>query len=508
MNDLQQWLKQMEAPKGQQVPRKNGELPQGKDFDGDFNELPEMEGGAELGDEQPQGMKQQKELREVKYQKPGQQKGLDYGGQKDQQKTEKQNQKPQNQQNPQQMPPVKEEPTALEKMLELAMKQAEAEREQRKQEREQQNQQQQQQDSEKIQEHEQRLDNLEERVEVIEANYVGQETFQSGIDGLQGQLDKINQPKLINIEGRTPIEIKERTHPVFERLLQKMTRYKQAYLVGPAGSGKTTLASQVAKALGLRFGAISCSAGMAEAHLLGRMIANGSYIQSQLVDLYENGGVFLFDEVDAADANTMLVLNSALANGYMSVPNRADKPTAVRHPDFLCVVAANTLGTGSFEYHGRNYLDAAFLDRFALSRLQVNYDLELEREFLAGDAEFARLLHKMRYNLESSKTRRVLSTRVCRDAGVALLAGDTPQQVIDDVTLGWTQEEIQRAMKDVVVPKSSPLKQIGIKNAEREKTKRDQEAAAAKKAAKDLAKQAVQNRQEEVLEVIAEEVLA
>jgi len=41
------------------------------------------------------------------------------------------------------------------------------------------------------------------------------------------------------------------------------------------------------------------------------------------------------------------VLNSALANGKMAVPNRPEKPFATKHPDFVCIAAVNTLGTGA-----------------------------------------------------------------------------------------------------------------------------------------------------------------
>ncbi len=43
---------------------------------------------------------------------------------------------------------------------------------------------------------------------------------------------------------------------------------------GPDGAGKTTLSEQCAKALDLPFGHVSCSLGMSEAQLLGRMNAH------------------------------------------------------------------------------------------------------------------------------------------------------------------------------------------------------------------------------------------
>ncbi|WP_216726141.1 AAA family ATPase [Hymenobacter siberiensis] len=326
------------------------------------------------------------------------------------------------------------------------------------------------------------LGTLEGRVTDIEGNYVGQQTFQDSIDAFEEKLAQVLTPTIINIPERPQITFSKRTHVAFNEVLFLAEQFQQVYIVGPAGTGKTTLADDVAKALGLKFGFISCTAGMAEAHLLGRMLADGTYLGTSFVNCYENGGVFLFDEVDAADANTMLVINSALANGILSVPNRAAQPVARRHADFVCIVAANTLGTGSFEYHGRNYLDAAFLDRFALSKERVDYDVEMEREMIAGDAEMGRVLHKIRFNLEATKTRRILSTRAFQGTTKLLLAGKPPQYVIDKLMLGWTSEEVARAMKDVVVPKRSPLFDVGLKQREAAKTRREQAAAEAKKA--------------------------
>ena len=100
--------------------------------------------------------------------------------------------------------------------------------------------------------------------------------------------------------------------------------HRNLLMVGPAGSGKTTLAKDVAEALGLDFGFISLSAGVTETHLFGRMLpqADGTwgYVESVFVRIYRNGGVFLLDELDAADANVMVSINAALANGVLCNP--------------------------------------------------------------------------------------------------------------------------------------------------------------------------------------------
>lgn len=240
--------------------------------------------------------------------------------------------------------------------------------------------------------------------------------------------------------------IKGRMHHVFEEALEVTLIEGQAYFGGPTGSGKTTLAEQIAEAMGLPFGHISCTAGMSEAHLLGRMIADGSYIPSRLVELYENGGVFLVDEVDAADPNTTLILNSALANGILSVPNRKGNPVAKRHPEFYMIAAANTWGNGSSEYNGRNIQDGAFMDRFAMSKVDVDYDIALEKDILNGHADFAKKLWQIRESLKKNRVKKHLSTRVFAAAARAFAKGKTEEQILNRFFIGWAAQEVEKAL--------------------------------------------------------------
>src|SRR5947208_14707694 len=114
-------------------------------------------------------------------------------------------------------------------------------------------------------------------------------------------------------------------------------------MVGLAGSSKTTLARNLEHALRLEFGFISLAAGVTETHLMGRTLpqSDGSwkFVASKFVEIYENGGVFLLDEIDAADANVMVAINAALANGHLVTP---DGTIHQRHEKCIIIGAANT----------------------------------------------------------------------------------------------------------------------------------------------------------------------
>jgi MoxR-like ATPase len=248
-------------------------------------------------------------------------------------------------------------------------------------------------------------------------------------------------------------QIEGKAHAKLARAVRLATARKNILLIGPAGCGKTHLAEQVAAALGLRFAFISCSAGMSEGQLLGRLVPTGDagkfeYLRSEFVRCYEEGGVFLFDELDAADSNTLLILNAALANGHLAVPNRPEKPVAKKHPDFLCIAAANTFGTGADrQYVGRNQLDESTLDRFRVGQIEMDYDADIEVALCPDEALRNRLVG-YRKRARDARVRRIVSMRFIRDAFDMKQVGDTDQEIDDALFAGWTREEIAKVKSE------------------------------------------------------------
>ena len=246
------------------------------------------------------------------------------------------------------------------------------------------------------------------------------------------------------------VHIEGLVHPIFDEVLQLAQARKHIFMPGPAGCGKSHLAKQVAEALELRFGFISCSAGMSESQLLGRLVPAGEggqfvFVGTQFLDCYENGGVFLFDELDAADANVLLVVNSALANGHLSVPSRHENPVAKRHPDFVCIAAANTYGRGADrQYVGRSELDESTLDRFRIGTCPMDCDERLERQ-LCPDSELCDRLIGYRAKIRENRLERIVSTRFMVDAyQMVAELGWTYEQVDAKLMAGWRADEVAK----------------------------------------------------------------
>jgi len=223
-------------------------------------------------------------------------------------------------------------------------------------------------------------------------------------------------------------------------------------LVGPAGSGKTTLAKSVAKALDVPFGMLSLSSGVTETHLFGRWMPQESgkfeYIVSRFVEMYSQPGVFLLDELDAADANVMVAVNAALANGHFT--NVVNGLTYTRHPQCIIIAAANTYGRGGDTmYVGRNALDAATLDRFVLGDVFVDYDREVEKRkaaaLPAADANaLLAWIENLRGRIAEYKVKRIASTRLVERAVAAMLKGKSLDQVKARFFKSWSKDELTK----------------------------------------------------------------
>jgi len=234
---------------------------------------------------------------------------------------------------------------------------------------------------------------------------------------------------LTNIELKIGEEIKtlpeEPRHFLFPEILAATNADIPAALVGPAGSGKSTLCEQVATALSLKYFLQNSVSG--DHQLAGYMDAHGHYQTTSFRTAFEMGGLLLIDEVDTSDAGALKWVNTALANGHAMFP---DKPEPVRrHKDFRIMIAANTFGNGADRlYVGANQLDASTLDRFVF--FDFVYDEKLET-MLSGNLLWAKRVQNLRKAAATEKARIVISPRATIN-GAKLLAVGWKQSVVED----------------------------------------------------------------------------
>jgi MoxR-like ATPase len=263
-------------------------------------------------------------------------------------------------------------------------------------------------------------------------------------------------------------------HSHFEAVLRLASARLNVWLVGPAGSGKTSVASAVAHALGLPDYSASVCALTSKADLVGyRNVLNGEYVRTDLREAFEHGGVFLLDEVDAGNANVMVILNALLANGSYAFPDGK----VAKHPDFVLLAGANTIGMGADrQYVGRNQLDKATVDRFAM--VPFPYDPSIEAamcgvsanalkdapavqkfEFLdtadQGEVqqrceEYCSRVQKIRRAVDSLAVRHIVSPRASLIGCTMIRLGFSPAQVMEfAVWKGLDAETVKKVNQSI-----------------------------------------------------------
>lgn len=192
----------------------------------------------------------------------------------------------------------------------------------------------------------------------------------------------------------------------FQRIVAKVSRGNNVYLYGPAGSGKSHTAEQVADALGLDFYGQTT---IQFAHdVRGYGDAGGNFQKTPFYKAFAFGGLYFQDEYDRSNAEAAIVLNSALANGWYDFPivGRVEA-----HPNFRFMAAGNTLMTGADEeYVTGQEIDASSRDRFAYF-FEVDYSHEVELRIAHGNENIVSFVEDVRQAIKQTGIKHVVSYR-------------------------------------------------------------------------------------------------
>lgn len=173
-----------------------------------------------------------------------------------------------------------------------------------------------------------------------------------------------------------------------------------ALVIGPKGTGKTTLVREFARARGARLDSINFSLRTRESHLVGSKTLSGGSVafdEGILVRSMREGAILYLDEINAAEADVLLRLDEALDDRRQLVLKESDGSTVEAAPGWFVAATINPL-----THVGTKELPPQLLSRFPV-RIRLEYpppevEAEIVRRHLAaagagagaGEADLAR----------------------------------------------------------------------------------------------------------------------
>lgn len=251
--------------------------------------------------------------------------------------------------------------------------------------------------------------------------------------------NKVQGYRFETTRGEYESNAKEYFHPLFAEICAEIEDNNGVYLYGPAGTGKSYMAAQVARALSLDF--YTDNKLLMDYDAKGFADAAGKLVETQFFQAFTKGGLYFLDEINASSALALKVLNDALANGVFTFPVVG---TVNCHENFRFMAAGNGVGVGSgfvdkygVKYIGCNPLDDSTRDRFQ-AWVEVDYCNEISMAvavpFLgaaAGEAvEFLNALRMAQKKcglglLVSNRPLKALCKRVARGMDITAALGLT-----------------------------------------------------------------------------------
>ena len=204
-------------------------------------------------------------------------------------------------------------------------------------------------------------------------------------------VEEANPPQRISLVYE---DFEVKTEGIIPQWLPTAAKYAKLrlpqYWYGPTGAGKTHMAAVLAKLMRLEFYVLSCSPGTPEEAFTAYLLPvgeNGKWgnVMGTFAKAFSEGGLCLLDELDRAERTVLMVIQTALANGYLYLPQLLGDKRLEQHKDFVFVGAGNTAGHGADrKYTAAEQLDWASKDRWRCQTIEVDYDENVEKKLCEG----------------------------------------------------------------------------------------------------------------------------
>ena len=209
---------------------------------------------------------------------------------------------------------------------------------------------------------------------------------------------------------------------------------RNIFVSGESGTGKSDMIQKLADFYGQTVIRINFHQGVTESTLIGKyVVKNGeTNFAYGLVPLAMKKGYWLLlDEIDYAEPEHTSVLQAVLEGKPLIITSNEGE-MLTPHPSFRIFATGNTTGRGDStdSYHGTNFMNSAFLDRWTIFQMEYSKKENKIIENLINDAELSKKLVKIFELFRALKkngdiTNSVFSTRRMMNIAEALKMGDT-----------------------------------------------------------------------------------
>ena len=157
-------------------------------------------------------------------------------------------------------------------------------------------------------------------------------------------------------------------------------------VIGPKGTGKTTLVREFSKKKGVKLDSINFSLRTRESHLIGaKTLENGSigFDEGLLVKSMKEGSLLYFDEINAAEADVLLRLDEALDDRRQIVLKESNGQIINAKRGWFVIATINPLS-----HVGTKELPPQLLSRFPI-RIKLDYppeeiELQIIKRYIPG----------------------------------------------------------------------------------------------------------------------------
>ena len=252
-------------------------------------------------------------------------------------------------------------------------------------------------------------------------------------------------------KGEGELKRIEGAHFLMPRLLKLLDAGIPLYLWGPAGSGKSTAIMQAAEILKQPFEVDTLDPTTFRSMVQGFCNTQGAPVHTSFSRLWETGGVYIAEELDAAPSNVQTLFNSGLANDRTAFP-WGNTPKSSK---FRFAGNGNTPGAPTREFPDRKMMASAFKDRLYFMYWPIDPAIEAKmagikvppvptrQEHTVTPQTWTKFVIKLREWASVNAPTLMVSPRASHQGIKCLALGETPDEIADGLIFRGADAELR-----------------------------------------------------------------